>query len=66
MKAYKPKYAVGDIVKFQGTGFYEHDLIIDVYKANGETLYNVLTLDFGRYDEDICCDDYDKQSIKVA
>jgi len=66
-KKYQPKYQIGDIVKFQTlTGISEFDLILDIGEYLEETVYSVLTLDSGRFDEDIYCDDYDKQSVKVA
>lgn len=63
---YNPKFQVGDIVRFEGTGFQEHDLILRIEDLMKEPVYTVLTLENGKYDEDIYCDDYDKQSIKVA
>jgi hypothetical protein len=66
-KKYQPKYQIGDIVKFQKiTGIIEHDLILGIGECLSEVVYSLLTLDSGKFDEDIYCDDYDKQSVKVA
>ena len=66
-KKYQPKYQIGDIVKFQTvTGTSEHDLILGIGECLNEVVYSVLTLDSGKFDEDVYCDDYDKQSVKVA
>lgn len=63
---YQPKFQIGDIVRFEGTNFVEHDLILDIGHFMKDPVYSVLTLDSGKFDEDVYCDDYDKQSVKVA